>query len=341
MGQPSGQHFEHAAADNGTVRDAARLDYLRAGEDRGGDGRAVDVLLAAADRRAGIGAAATNGLGADADDRPASAAGRLDDLGSAVDTSTAGDGPPEHVLLAAADLCADRPATGLDHLRASEDRRSARGAEHILFTALDQRAAVDGADVDRLHTARRDRSVSGRSRGLDDRQSAGLNDGPGRAAKDVFGASVADDRANRDRPAEHLLGAAKQDRRPACGAARFDRLVAADKDRGAAGQPKDILLAGADPRAHVGAADGLNPAGTDDRAAGRAGLEDRRRTAAVDDRGIGHAAGRNNLQPGSLDRGAGGHAAHVLLAADLRCGIDAADKFGPAELDRRAARRPA
>ena len=133
---------------------------------------------------------------------------------------------------------------------------------------------------------------------------------------------------------------AEQDGRPACGAARFDRLVAADKDRGTAGQPKDILLAGADPRAHVGAADGFNTAGTDDRAAGRAGLEDRRRTAAVNDRRIGHAAGRNDLQPGSLDRGAGSHAAHVLLAADLRCGIDAADKFGPAELDRRAARPP-
>ena len=118
---------------------------------------------------------------------PLSAAGRLDNLSSALDTSTAGDGPPEHVLLTAADLSADRPAAETDHLRPAKIEAALGGAEHILFTALDQRAAVDGADVDRLRTAGGDRGVGGRSRGFDDRQPAGVDDGPGRAAINVFG----------------------------------------------------------------------------------------------------------------------------------------------------------
>ena len=130
--------FHHlcAAADNRAARRTSGLHHLRAGEDRGTVGRAVDVLFAARDLRAAVGAVSA--------DRLEAARGNRRGTGAAAKIQ---------YLRAAADNRAARRTSGLHHLRAGEDRVAAGRAVDILLAARDLRAAVGAVSADDFKAA--------------------------------------------------------------------------------------------------------------------------------------------------------------------------------------------
>jgi hypothetical protein len=148
--------FLGAAVHHGIAGTAAGLDHLRSREHRRAAGHAINVLHAAGNSSAPIGAAGADGFRA--------AAGDGDGVGEPI---------REHEQPAAADNAVARGAAGRDDLGSGENGDAAGQSGHDLRTARDQRALVGAAGTDDFTAAAKNhRRISDATRQDDERTAA-------------------------------------------------------------------------------------------------------------------------------------------------------------------------